>query len=205
MLAALVAAFFTVLEVGADIMLAIGGAIAFVITQVDYFTDVLSKAIGEVTRFFNMLLKISGLTDGVKSLASSFGETRMGQEMGHIADEWNPFKADSLVGARIRESVGAGRAERAQALNARNTYSGARGLTQMAMAGGYGQLTSPVAWATAGQQDLARGRMGATGQVAAPASPNVFNINVNGAEKSNEEVGKEIGKQVARDLQGRKQ
>ena len=219
-LMAIVSAFFTLLEIGADILLGIGGAMAWVATQ----AMKLSKAIGELWDEFKKLPGGEGLANLLSApgrgsgsgntlfskAASAFGGTWVGKEMGAAADEWSPAGFDrstltrpGLVGQRIRQRVGAGRAIKARALNARNTYSGGQALTQMALGGGY-LPGGPMSSAASHQGQVAMNRMVNTGQVSGPA-PNVFNINVNGVQKSNEEVGKEIGKQVARDLQGRKQ
>jgi len=200
MLARLFLGFIAIIEM-------VARAFDFVTDKLAEFINLLSIAIGETLEFLpkvpSMLSKFLGITDAV-GFGGGDGERKglMGRRNNPIADLAEGLAPSTLSAARDR--INAGRRSRNQRIDAMRTYSGARGLTQMAMAGGYGQM-SPVTEAMYQQQDLAKARLQGAGMAPAAAPPSVFNITVNGMEKSTSEVGKEIGKQVARDLQGRKQ
>lgn len=179
----------------------------FVTDKLAEFINLLSIAIGETIEGGKQFLRWLGIADSAKSVFGFGGGDGERRDLLRKPEGRGSGLAEAAFGmtaSAARDRINAGRRSRNQRIDAMRTYSGARGLTQMAMAGGYGQM-SPVTEAMYQQQDLAKARLQGAGMAPAAAPPSVFNITVNGMEKSTSEVGKEIGKQVARDLQGRKQ
>jgi hypothetical protein len=193
----MLSSFYDLLEAGADIIIWVG-------EKVDLFTDALANFLAATIEAFNELVKLFGLTPP-KWISDPINFVKGNIDQALVA-------GPTMFAQSARREVAKGEQIRREVVT-RKTYSGAERLTRMAASPLYSSsLAGPdnfASQAASFQHGIAQKRGMATG-IQQPgynpsAGPNVFNINVNGAEKSNEEVGKEIGKQVARDLQGRKQ